>query len=549
MQNPNLLRTALLGLKRVVTTGLCGLLLAGYLCAPNPVAAQATVLLAPLPQLQFFDQSGRPLAFGCVFTYANNTTTPLATYTDYTGVTQNTNPVILSAGGSANIWIQAGVSYSFKVKGAGGTNCFSGPLQYTVNGIGGGVSTLTTVVPYSPTPTFQISAQNQLFQITLTGDASSQPLTAVGIIPPGLVTFQITQDASGGHSFSWPANVIGGCDIGSLANQVTLQHFIWTGTSATAVGPCVTGNGPAVTFGIGTAIAIESDCSIPAQSGFLRLCNVDLINWRNHANSADYGIGADTSDRGVFGFPAGNLFNGAIPDIFLGGTTASFPRLKRNSTAINVRLADDSADAPLTASTLGLSGPFTSTSATYAAGGPEVSTPSAPAAAQQRSYWKAGKGWCSLDSSSVEYCGIAGDGKAIEASSITLLGSPVSIAGSPTLTTVLTKAVTMPASGCPCRAFVSYNVNADTDSSTVMAVTINDGTNNFATGSMNTTGSTGQFSIGGASWSTGTYANGASVTFTMKASQNGGGTENIHVSNGVGVGQASWMNVAISPSN
>lgn len=35
-----------------------------------------------------------------------------------------------------------------------------------------------------------------------------------------------------------------------------------------------------------------------------------------------------------------------------GGTTSSFPALKRSSTAIAVRLADDSADAPLTASYL-----------------------------------------------------------------------------------------------------------------------------------------------------------------------------------------------------
>ena len=36
----------------------------------------------------------------------------------------------------------------------------------------------------------------------------------------------------------------------------------------------------------------------------------------------------------------------------LGGTTSSFPALKRNSTGIDVRLADDSAYAPLNASSL-----------------------------------------------------------------------------------------------------------------------------------------------------------------------------------------------------
>lgn len=42
-----------------------------------------------------------------------------------------------------------------------------------------------------------------------------------------------------------------------------------------------------------------------------------------------------------------------------GGQSSSYPSLKRNSTAINVRLADDSADAPITASTGGFSGNVT----------------------------------------------------------------------------------------------------------------------------------------------------------------------------------------------
>ena len=39
-----------------------------------------------------------------------------------------------------------------------------------------------------------------------------------------------------------------------------------------------------------------------------------------------------------------------------GGATSSFPALKRNATALQVRLSDDSADAPLTASSLALGG-------------------------------------------------------------------------------------------------------------------------------------------------------------------------------------------------
>jgi len=245
MQNPNLLRPSAPWHRWLITLAS----LVGLLLVTSGLYAQTAVLLAPVPQLQFFDQSGRPLAFGCVFTYQNNSVTPLATYTDSTGTTQNANPVILTAGGSANVWIQAGVAYSFRLKTFGGANCASGSTLYTVNGIGGGLSTLTTIVAYSATPLFTDAAQNQLFQITLTGNASSQPLTAVGIVAPGLITWQITQDGAGGHTFSWPANVTGGCTIGAGVSQTTLQHFVWNGVSAIATGPCVTGNGPIISAG------------------------------------------------------------------------------------------------------------------------------------------------------------------------------------------------------------------------------------------------------------------------------------------------------------
>lgn len=238
-------------LERVVTWLSLVLVTLSYLSGISH--AQTAVVLAPVPQLQFFDQTGTPLAFGCVFTYAVNSVTPLATYTDYTGVTLNANPVILTAGGSANVWLAAGQAYTFRVASAGGSNCASGSTLYTVNGIGGGSTTLTTVVPYSPTPAFQVAAQNQLFQITLTGNASAQPLTFVGITPPSYVIFEITEDSSGGHSWAWPANSVGGAPINIGANQVTVQTFLYDGVHATATGPGMIGAGPSVSVGNLTA--------------------------------------------------------------------------------------------------------------------------------------------------------------------------------------------------------------------------------------------------------------------------------------------------------
>jgi hypothetical protein len=68
---------------------------------------------------QFFTSSGAPLTGGLIYTYAAGTTTPLATYTSATGVTANTNPVVLDAAGRppSQIWL-TGVSYKLVLKDA-----------------------------------------------------------------------------------------------------------------------------------------------------------------------------------------------------------------------------------------------------------------------------------------------------------------------------------------------------------------------------------------------------------------------------------------------
>ena len=72
----------------------------------------STTSLAPTPKLQFFDANGAPLVGGKLYTYAAGSTTPLASYTDSTGNTANTNPVILDSRGEANVWL-SGAIYKF----------------------------------------------------------------------------------------------------------------------------------------------------------------------------------------------------------------------------------------------------------------------------------------------------------------------------------------------------------------------------------------------------------------------------------------------------
>ena len=65
--------------------------------------------------MQFIDANGNPLVGGKLYTYASGTTTPLATYTDATAATPNTNPVIMDSRGECSVWLGAS-SYSLTLK-------------------------------------------------------------------------------------------------------------------------------------------------------------------------------------------------------------------------------------------------------------------------------------------------------------------------------------------------------------------------------------------------------------------------------------------------
>jgi microcystin-dependent protein len=71
-------------------------------------------VVTPTAKTQFLDAAGAPLVGGKLYTYVAGTTTPQATYTDSTGATPNSNPVILDSRGEANIWLGE-ATYKFKL--------------------------------------------------------------------------------------------------------------------------------------------------------------------------------------------------------------------------------------------------------------------------------------------------------------------------------------------------------------------------------------------------------------------------------------------------
>lgn len=110
------------------------MLLTVLFCFAFSKCINAQVQPMPWEKAQFFDNNGKPVSGGCLFTYISNTTTPLATYTDYTGSVINSNPVILDSAGRADIWLLA-QSYTLKLLTTGGVNCASGVQLWSENGI------------------------------------------------------------------------------------------------------------------------------------------------------------------------------------------------------------------------------------------------------------------------------------------------------------------------------------------------------------------------------------------------------------------------------
>jgi hypothetical protein len=81
-----------------------------------------TTVLSPSPKQKFFDNNGNPLVGGKLFVYVALTTTKATTYTSSTGLSANTNPIILDYRGECNLWLQPNVPYKYVLAPANDTD-------------------------------------------------------------------------------------------------------------------------------------------------------------------------------------------------------------------------------------------------------------------------------------------------------------------------------------------------------------------------------------------------------------------------------------------
>lgn len=97
------------------------------------------------------------------------------------------------------------------------------------------VSQSVQTITFSATPSFSTSAPISVFALTLIGNVTSSTFSGV----PGLVIFQITQDATGGRTFAWPLHFNQPIVPGINANAVTTQLFYFDGATAWPLTPGV----------------------------------------------------------------------------------------------------------------------------------------------------------------------------------------------------------------------------------------------------------------------------------------------------------------------
>ena len=213
-----------------------------------------SAFLSPSPWLQFVDDNGVPLAGGTITTYAAGTSTPQATYTDYSGTIACPNPIVLDAAGRAFFWL-ATEGYKYVISSADGT------FNKTIDNINAGGS------PGSPTLEFVTITQLRAFSVT-------------------------------GAAFS-PLAVVAGC----LAAQDGGGGIYWWNPSSSATddgsgiyaGLVVTPNTPP-TSGLGRWLRIMNQGEIPSISWYGASGSTPINTALLAADAAAYSLGISTAN-------------------------------------------------------------------------------------------------------------------------------------------------------------------------------------------------------------------------------------------------------------
>lgn len=202
-------------------------------------------VLSPQPKMQFTTAAGVPLSGGKVYTYIAGTTTPQVTFTDNTGSTPNTNPVILDSRGEANIWL-GGALYKFRLTDANDVEI------WTVDYISAPTSAVSPVL--SGSVTIDSDTPGPALRITQTG--TGPVMRVQDSADPDTTPFIIDNAGNVGIGTATPTaqlEATGAAKIGSLTLTGSPLPVASGGTNATTAVDARTNLGAAASGPVGSS--------------------------------------------------------------------------------------------------------------------------------------------------------------------------------------------------------------------------------------------------------------------------------------------------------
>ena len=285
----------------------------------------------PKPQIELAD--GTPAVGGRLFFYvAGSVGTKTNTYTDSTGASANTNPVVLDALGmptTTELWMESGVSYKIVYAPPGADDPPSSPIFSVdnLNGIGDTAAATFDQWVAGPAPTF-ISAT----QFSLVGDQTAT--FHVGrrvktLNTSGEIYSTISTSVFGAVTTITLVNDAGVLDAGLTAVSYGLISYVNTSAPSTVTGTITVTR-------VNTAI-IDSNAAVDIS---LRTNNGTEQVQINHVASSNRSLVLSGSNGGnpTIGVTAGSL--GLTTDTVIGGV------LTVNSIAVSGNLTVGGASIP-----------------------------------------------------------------------------------------------------------------------------------------------------------------------------------------------------------
>lgn len=205
---------------------ICGLM-AGLALA-SAVYGQGTPL--PYTKIQFLDGNGRPLASGQLCSFLAGTSTPRATFSDYTLTTANPQCVPLDSSGRASIWMDGNVVYRIQLKDSTGSIIWT---QDGVPGSGSGILTTGTLWSQSGNTVYNASGNRVCIGATACTSALAT-LDVAGATSGGTGLFRLDDTANNPS-----INLYGsGTPLGSIgADPTGLRLRAGDGTNQATISP------------------------------------------------------------------------------------------------------------------------------------------------------------------------------------------------------------------------------------------------------------------------------------------------------------------------